>query len=158
MNKRIGKFDMDKSLKPGYYENGNHVSWVVDKFLTYWFIMNPSMLLKLLFLNRAVQLYLPQSVRVDGFLRTCTIKMSAFYQNSAAVNCRCRLSLEINTTVALDLFVIHKLTLSHFPLVIDSSIGMANRYGLDGLVIKSRWGRDFSNPSRPVLVPTWPPT
>ena len=39
----------------------------------------------------------------------------------------------------------------------DSSVGIANRYGLDGPGIGSRWGRDFPHPSRPVLGPTQPP-
>ena len=39
----------------------------------------------------------------------------------------------------------------------DSSVGIATRYGLDGPGIESRWGRDFPNPSRPVLGPTQPP-
>ena len=33
----------------------------------------------------------------------------------------------------------------------DSSVGTATRYGLDGPGIKSRWGPDFPNPSRPAL-------
>ena len=33
---------------------------------------------------------------------------------------------------------------------------VATRYGLDGPGIKSRWGRDFPHPSRPVLGPTQP--
>jgi len=36
----------------------------------------------------------------------------------------------------------------------DSSAGIATRYGLDGSVIESRWGRDFSAPARPALRPT----
>jgi len=39
----------------------------------------------------------------------------------------------------------------------DSSVGRAIRYGLDGLGIKSRWGRDFPPPHRPALGPTQPP-
>jgi hypothetical protein len=39
----------------------------------------------------------------------------------------------------------------------DSSVGMATRYGLDGPRIESRWGRDFSHPSRSALGPTQPP-
>ena len=39
----------------------------------------------------------------------------------------------------------------------DSSVGIATRYGLDGLGIVSRWGRDFPHPSRPALGPTQPP-
>jgi hypothetical protein len=35
----------------------------------------------------------------------------------------------------------------------DSSVGIANRYGLDGPVIESRWGRDFPHPSKPTLGP-----
>ena len=39
----------------------------------------------------------------------------------------------------------------------DSSVGIATRYGLDGTGIESRWGQDFSHPSRPALGPTQPP-
>jgi hypothetical protein len=38
-----------------------------------------------------------------------------------------------------------------------SSVGIATGYGLDGLGIESRWGRDFSHTSRPALGPTQPP-
>jgi hypothetical protein len=38
-----------------------------------------------------------------------------------------------------------------------SSVGVATDYGLDGLGIESRWGRDFSRTSRPALGPTQPP-
>ena len=37
----------------------------------------------------------------------------------------------------------------------DSSVGIATRYGLDGLGIESRW-RDIPQPSRPALGPTHP--
>jgi hypothetical protein len=37
-----------------------------------------------------------------------------------------------------------------------SSVRIAIRYGLDGPGIESRWGRDFSQPSRPGLGPTHP--
>jgi len=40
---------------------------------------------------------------------------------------------------------------------INSSVGIATRYGLDGPGIESRWGRDFPYPSRPALGPTQPP-
>jgi len=36
----------------------------------------------------------------------------------------------------------------------DSSVSIATHYWLDGLVIKSRWGRDFPHPSRLTLEPT----
>jgi hypothetical protein len=39
----------------------------------------------------------------------------------------------------------------------DSIVGIATCYGLDGPGIKSRWGRDFSQLSRPALGPTQPP-
>ena len=38
-----------------------------------------------------------------------------------------------------------------------SAVGIATRYGLDGLGIESRWGRGFPHPSRPSLRPTQPP-
>jgi len=38
-----------------------------------------------------------------------------------------------------------------------SSVGTATCYGLDGLGIESRWGRDFPHPSRPAPGPTQPP-
>jgi hypothetical protein len=37
---------------------------------------------------------------------------------------------------------------------LDSSVGIATRYGLDGPGSESRWGRDFPHPSRPALGPT----
>jgi hypothetical protein len=39
----------------------------------------------------------------------------------------------------------------------DSSIGIATRYGLDGLGIESRWERDIPHSSRPALGSTKPP-
>jgi len=38
----------------------------------------------------------------------------------------------------------------------DSSVGIVTRYGLDGLGIESRWGRDFPHLSRPALKLTQP--
>jgi hypothetical protein len=40
---------------------------------------------------------------------------------------------------------------------LDSSVGIAIRYRLDGPGIESRWGRDIPQPSRPALGPTQPP-
>jgi hypothetical protein len=40
----------------------------------------------------------------------------------------------------------------------DSSVGIANSYGLEGLGIESRWGRDFPHQSIPALGPTQPST
>ena len=39
----------------------------------------------------------------------------------------------------------------------ESSVGLATRYGLDGLGIESQWGRDFPHLPRPALGPTQPP-
>jgi hypothetical protein len=33
----------------------------------------------------------------------------------------------------------------------DSVVGVVTYYGLDGLGIESRWGRDFPHPSTPTL-------
>ena len=38
-----------------------------------------------------------------------------------------------------------------------SSVVIVTGYGLDGLGIESRWGRDFPRLSRPALGPTQPP-
>jgi hypothetical protein len=38
-----------------------------------------------------------------------------------------------------------------------SVVGIATAYGLDGLGIESRWGRDFPHLSRLALRPTQPP-
>ena len=40
---------------------------------------------------------------------------------------------------------------------LDSSVGIAIRYVLDGPGIESRWGRDIPHPSSPALGPTPPP-
>ena len=39
----------------------------------------------------------------------------------------------------------------------DRSVGIATCYGLESPGMKSRWGRDFPQPSRPALGPTQPP-
>ena len=39
---------------------------------------------------------------------------------------------------------------------LDSVVGTATRYGLDGPGIESRWGRDFPHPFRPALASTQP--
>jgi hypothetical protein len=38
----------------------------------------------------------------------------------------------------------------------DSSVGIATRYGLDGLGIESQWGARFPAPARPALGSTQP--
>ena len=43
---------------------------------------------------------------------------------------------------------------THSSVGRDSSVGIATRYGLDCPGIESRWGRDFSHPSRSALGPT----
>jgi hypothetical protein len=40
---------------------------------------------------------------------------------------------------------------------IKNVVGIAIRYGLNGLGIEYRWGRDFPHPSRPALGPTQSP-
>jgi hypothetical protein len=47
---------------------------------------------------------------------------------------------------------LHPLLVGH-----DNSVGIEIRYGLDGPVIESRWGRGFPHPSRPALGLTQPP-
>jgi hypothetical protein len=50
-----------------------------------------------------------------------------------------------------------KLFIYDMNMGLDSSVGIATRYGLDGPGIESRWGRDFPHPSRPALGLTQPP-
>jgi hypothetical protein len=45
---------------------------------------------------------------------------------------------------------------NHFNVIIRI-VGIATGYGLDGLGIESRRGRDFPHQSRPALGPTQPP-
>ena len=45
----------------------------------------------------------------------------------------------------------------HYANGPGSSVGIATGYGLDGLEIESRRGRDFPHLFRPVLGPTQPP-
>jgi hypothetical protein len=56
------------------------------------------------------------------------------------------------------------ITVSDYSAVLVLVIGpsilvyiLIERYGLDGLGIESRWGREFSHTSRPALGPTQPP-
>ena len=53
-----------------------------------------------------------------------------------------------------DVLVYRKIILKCGP---GSVVGIATSYGLDGLGIESRWGRDFLHLSRPALGPTKPP-
>ena len=39
----------------------------------------------------------------------------------------------------------------------DSVVGIVARYGIDGLGIEFRWGRNIQHLSRPALGPTQPP-
>ena len=41
---------------------------------------------------------------------------------------------------------------------LDSSVGIATRYGLEGPGIESRWRQDFPHQYKPTLGPTQPPT
>jgi len=44
-----------------------------------------------------------------------------------------------------------------FKIGPGSSVGIANRYGLDGPGIEFRWGRDLTHKARPALRPMYPP-
>jgi hypothetical protein len=59
--------------------------------------------------------------------------------------------------IMISCFVWSGILLSTLICIRDSSVGIAARYGLDGPVIESRWGRDFPHPSRTALGPTQPP-
>ena len=66
----------------------------------------------------------------------------------------CCLIFDTNVNSELKL---HCLTYIYRHMDRDSSVGTATCYGLDGLGIESRWGRDFPHPSRPFLEPTQAP-
>jgi hypothetical protein len=56
--------------------------------------------------------------------------------------------------------MVRRLIFKYYALDIvgrESVVGIATRYGLYGPRIESRWGRDFSHLSRPVLGTTQPP-
>jgi hypothetical protein len=68
--------------------------------------------------------------------------------------------LDVLTSIKVTGFRLNDKFLTFLPRPIvgqDSSVVIATRYGLDGPGIESRWGRDFSHPSRPALGPTQPP-
>jgi hypothetical protein len=50
--------------------------------------------------------------------------------------------------IIIIIIMIMNLIISRWPGI---SVGIATDYGLDGPGIQSRWGRDFSHTSRPVL-------
>jgi hypothetical protein len=45
------------------------------------------------------------------------------------------------------------MNLQHFTVGLESAVGTATRYGLNGPGIETRWGRDFTHPSRTELGP-----
>ena len=45
----------------------------------------------------------------------------------------------------------------YIKFVWDSAVGIANRYGLNGLEIESQWEQGILYPSRPALGPSQPP-
>ena len=61
------------------------------------------------------------------------------------------------TTVQGTEFLILVVKLARILVGLDSSVGIATRYYLDGPGIESRWGRAFPDPSRPFTGPTQPP-
>jgi len=64
---------------------------------------------------------------------------------------------EVVTTVLFSCFVLWKIDLVQVLAHIGAPGSVAIGYGLDGLGIKSRWGRDFPHLSRPAPGPTQTP-
>jgi len=60
------------------------------------------------------------------------------------------LTLDMNQNIAL------LSTIYVQPVGLDSSVGIATRYLLEGPGIESRCGRDFPHPSREAMVTTQP--
>jgi hypothetical protein len=54
-------------------------------------------------------------------------------------------------------YIWHCIVFVHITVGWDSSVGIATRYGLEGLGIEFRWGRVFPHPPRPTLGPSQPP-
>jgi hypothetical protein len=65
-------------------------------------------------------------------------------KNTTTVGCNAR---KTNKHIYIYIYIVGR----------DSAVGIAIRYGTDGPGIESRWGLDFSHPSRPALLPTQPP-
>jgi len=69
----------------------------------------------------------------------------------------CRVSWNLGASTSWNPQALSKPVGIALALARDSAVGIATRYGLDGLEMGSRWGRDFPHPSRPALVPNQPP-
>jgi hypothetical protein len=76
-----------------------------------------------------------------------------YYQPRLYVSACCSVFPATNTLISSSLYF------SYLQCVCEpgGSVGVATDYGLDGLGIESRCGRDFSQTSKPALGPTQPP-
>jgi len=97
-------------------------------------------------------------VRCTFFINCCALHL--LYQLLCAAP---SLSIVVRCTFFINCCALHLLyqlmsvsAPTHF-VGRDSSVGIATRYGLDGLGIEYRWGANFPRPSRPTLEHTQPP-
>jgi len=72
----------------------------------------------------------------------------------------CICSIKFLFQMVVQMHVVQHFAIKLWPSVLwmgrHSSVGTANRYGLDGPAIKSRWKRGFPHPSRPAWRSTLP--
>jgi len=80
--------------------------------------------------------------------------------SSAYFMCTVCLHNKVRGILEDDFVVLRVIKGADLPTILglDSSVGIATCYGLDGTGIEYWWGRDFPLPSRPALGPTQLPT
>jgi hypothetical protein len=84
---------------------------------------------------------------------SCTLEFTTFHFLVTSVNHE--VHIYVLSFICSLYYFLHRLYFSAVGR--DSSVGIATRYRLDGLMIESRWGRDFPHHSISALGPTQSP-
>jgi hypothetical protein len=111
------------------------------------YVGSMSVLILLLCVKLFIRLFILVKLCFQDENRCCFVKNVTIKFGCSVISCKKRqidnLYEDISST--LHKYVIY--------MCRNSSGAIATRYGLDGLGIKFRWGRDFPHPSRPALGP-----